>query len=95
MHDTQVLQSSKEGRGYTGPSSDRRARIDDPRKGPGESTRHHRPLQLLDDQACLTEAEAQRGERYWKTGKGKRYLRSRNAGLAPWLGNSRKELERH
>ena len=95
MHDTYVLQSIQDGRGYTGHASDRRARIDDPLKGPGESTRHRLPLQLLDDQACLTEAEAQRGERYWKTGKGKRYLRSRNAGLAPWPGNSRKELERH
>ena len=90
-----MLQSSKEGRWCTGHASDRRARIDDPLKGRGESTRHRRSLQLLDDQACLTEAEAQRGERYWNTGKGKRYLRSRNAGLAPWLGNSRKELERH
>ena len=90
-----MLQSSKEGRWYTGHSSDRRARIDDPRKGPGESTPHRRPLQFLDDQACLTEAEAQRRERYLQTGKGKRYLRSRNAGLATWLGNSPKELERH
>ena len=95
MHYTYVLQSIKEGRWYTGHSSDRRARIDAPLKGPGESTRHRCPLQLLDDQACLTEAEAQRRERYWNTGKGKRYLRSRNAGLAPWPGNSRKELERH
>ena len=62
MYDTYVLQSIKEGRWCTGHASDRRAQIDDPLKGPGESTRHRRPLQLLDDQAWLTEAEAQRRE---------------------------------
>ena len=87
---TYVLQSSKEGRWYTGPSSHRRAQSDDPLQGRVESTRHPRRPPLLYSEACRTEADAQRGERYWNTGKGKQYLRSRNAGLATWLGNSRK-----
>ena len=87
MHYTYVLQSIQDGRWYTGHSSELRARIDDHLKGRLESTRHRRPLQLIDDEACLTGADAKRRERYLKTGKGKRYLRQR---LATWLGNSRK-----
>ena len=87
MHYTYVLQSIKDGRWYTGHSSELRARIDDHLKGRLESTRRCRPLQLIDDEACLTEADAKRRERCLKTGKGKRYLRQR---LATWLGNSRK-----
>ena len=90
MHYTYVLQSIQDGRWYTGHSSDLRARIDDHLKGRLELTRHRRPLQLIDYEACLTEADGKRRERYLKTGKGQRYLRSRHAGLATWLGNSRK-----
>ena len=87
MHSTYVLQSIKDGRCYTGHSSNLRARIKDHLKGRVESTRHRRPLQLIYYEACLTEADAKRRERYLKTGKGKRYLRQR---WATWLGNSRK-----
>ena len=87
MHSTYVLQSIKDGRWYTGHSSNLRARIEDHLKGRVESTRHRRPLQLIYYEACLTEADAKRRERYLKTGKGKRYLRQR---WATWLGNSRK-----
>ncbi len=60
MHYTYVLQSIKDGRWYT---DHLRARIDDPLKGRVESTPHRRPLQLIDYEACLTEADAQRRER--------------------------------
>ena len=48
-----------------------------------------RALPHLKD-ALRPEAAGKRGERYMNMGNGKRYLRSRNAGLATWLSNSRK-----
>ncbi len=63
MHYTYALQSIKDRRWYTGHTRHLRARIDDPLKGRVESTPHRRPLQLIDYEACLTEADAQRRER--------------------------------
>ncbi len=47
------------------------------------STRHRRPLRLIYYEACLSEGDAKRRERYLKTGKGKRDLRQRVAENSP------------
>jgi len=82
MYYTYVLQSTKDGRWYTGVTGNLRARVADHLNGRVESTRHRRPLRLIYYEACLSEADAKRRERYLKTGKGKRYLRQR---LAIWF----------
>lgn len=82
MHYTYVLQSTRDGRWYTGVTADLRARIADHLKGRVDSTRHRRPLRLIYYEACHGEADAKRREQYLKGGKGKRYLRQR---LAMWL----------
>ncbi len=88
MYYTYVLQSTKDGRWYTGVTGNLRARVADHLNGRVESTRHRRPLRLIYYEACRSEADAKRRERYLKTGKGKRYLRQR---LAMWFtGNSPK-----
>ncbi|MFQ5897117.1 MAG: GIY-YIG nuclease family protein [Candidatus Methylomirabilia bacterium] len=83
MHYTYVLQSTEDGRWYTGVTGDLRTRVAEPLSGRVRSTRHRRPLRLLYYyEAGLSEADAKRRERSVKTGKGKRYLRQR---LTLWL----------
>jgi putative endonuclease len=82
MYYTYLLQSDKDGRWYTGSTGDLKTRLADHLRGRVSSTRHRRPLRLIYYEACLSEADAKRRERYLKTGKGKRYLRQR---LATWL----------
>lgn len=90
MYYTYVIESAKDGRWYTGMTSDLRARLADHLKGQVRSTSHGRPLRLVYYEACLSEADARRRERYLKSGKGKRYLKQRlSVRLA---GNSRRSL---
>jgi len=50
-------------------------------------------MSLVYYEACLSQDDAFRRERYLKTGKGKRYLRQR---LAQWISTVRRDkLERH
>jgi len=46
------------------------------------STSHMRTLRLVYYEACLSEADARRRERYLKSGKGKCYLQQR---LSTWI----------
>jgi putative endonuclease len=92
MYYTYVLKSLKDGRWYTGQSSDLRARVEEHNKGRVESTRQRRPMRLIYYEACLAEDDAKRREHYLKSGKGKLYVRKR---LATWLDMSQDQLERH
>ena len=84
-----MLLSERDGRFYTGSSSDLRARFRDHNAGRVHSTAHRRPLKLIYYEACLHSADARRRERFLKTGKGKRYLRESLNLLLPT------KLERH
>lgn len=93
MHYTYVLFSERDGNLYTGATSDLRARLKLHASGRVRSTAHRRPLKLLYYEACLSAEDAYRRERYPKSGRGGRYLRTR---LASTLGEIRgKKLERH
>ncbi|MBI2537115.1 MAG: GIY-YIG nuclease family protein [Gemmatimonadetes bacterium] len=93
MHYTYVLFSERDGRLYTGTTSDLRARLKLHAVGNVQLTRLRRPLTLLYYQACLSADDAYRGERYLKSGRGGRYLRTR---LASSLTKVRgHKLERH
>ena len=74
---TYVLLSQKDGRFYTGSTSDLRKRIEEHNSGRVSSTTYRRPFRLLYYEACLNKNDALRRERYLKTGAGKRYLRNR------------------
>ncbi|MGH9556298.1 MAG: GIY-YIG nuclease family protein [Terriglobales bacterium] len=92
MHYTYVLRSGQDEGFYTGCTSDLRQRYREHANGRVRSS-HRLPLELVYYEACLSRDDALRRERFLKSGKGKRYLRTR---LAGHLGSlSLNKLERH
>jgi len=79
MHYTYVIESGKDGQWYTGVTSDLRTRLRSHLKGQVRSTHYRLPLRLIYYEACLSEPDARRRERYLKSGNGKRYLKQRLA----------------
>ncbi len=93
MHYTYVLRSDYDGRFYTGYTGDLRQRLREHHRGQVRWTASRQPVQLVYYEACLSREDALRRERFLKSGKGKRYLRSR---LVAFLSSlSRNKLERH
>jgi len=72
-----VLRSLKDGRLYTGLTRNLPQRIREHNEGKVFSTNLRRPLALIYYEACLSESDARKREKYLKTGMGKRYLRNR------------------
>jgi len=72
-----VLQSSADGNFYSGFTKDLKLRFDQHCKGLVESTRDRRPLTLIYYEACLSQEDALKRERYFKTYNGKRFLHNR------------------
>ncbi len=72
-----VLKSVKDGRWYTGSTKNLRRRIREHNEGKVFSTKLRRPFVLVYYEACLSENDARRREKYLKTGMGKRYLKNR------------------
>ena len=77
MYYTYVLQCEKDGNFYSGFTKNLKLRFDQHSKGQVESTKDRRPLKLVYYEACLTEGDALRRERYLKTYNGKRFLHKR------------------
>ena len=77
MFYTYVLRSKKDMQFYTGFSKDLKLRLDQHNKGLVESTKDRRPVELIYYEACLTQADAVRREKYFKTYLGKMFLRNR------------------
>jgi len=74
---TYVMESGKDGQWYTGVTSDLKARLRSHLKGQVRSTHYRRPFRFVYYEACLSEADGRRRERYLKSGRGKRYLKQR------------------
>ncbi|MBI4118345.1 MAG: GIY-YIG nuclease family protein [Parcubacteria group bacterium] len=77
MYYTYVLKSSKNGRLYTGHTNDLRKRFKEHNSGQSEYTKMRGPYKLIYYEACCDNGDAQARELYLKSGKGKRYLKSR------------------
>ncbi len=77
MYYTYVLRSKKDGKWYTGFTDDLRKRFIRHNNGEVHSTKHRGPFELLYYEACHDEFDAKARERFLKTGRGKRYLKSR------------------
>ncbi len=93
MRYTYVLLSEADGRFYTGATSDLRKRLRLHAAGGVPSTRSRRRLRLIYYEGCLSADDAYRRERYLKSGRGGRYLRTR---LASSLAKIRaNKLARH
>lgn len=77
MFYTYVLKSEKDNKLYIGYSEDLRKRIIKHNKGLVLATKHRRPLKLVYYEACLVEDKAIKREKYFKTGFGRIFLKSR------------------
>ena len=77
MYYTYVLKSYKDGKMYTGSTKDLKLRFEQHEKGSVKSTKHRRPLELIYYEACLSEEDALRREKYLKTHYGKMFLKNR------------------
>ncbi len=72
-----VLKSLKDGRLYTGATSDLRKRLDEHNRGQEPGTKHMAPFELAYYEACQSKRDAFKREKYLKTTYGKRYLKNR------------------
>jgi len=77
MFYTYVLKSLKDQVLYIGFCSDLKKRFIEHNRGKVEATKARKPFTLVYYEACLSEKKAILREKYFKTGFGRRYLRSR------------------
>lgn len=77
IHYTYVLRSKKNGRWYTGYTSDLRKRLNEHNEQKSSYTKHRGPYELIYYEMCRHQWDARAREKYLKTGMGKRYLKNR------------------
>lgn len=77
MYYTYVLQSHQNKRLYTGYTSDLRKRFKEHNDGKSSYTKNRGPYELIYYEACLNKEDARSRELYLKSGRGKRYLKSK------------------
>ena len=77
MHYIYVLQSEKDMKFYTGYTKDLKLRFEKHCKGQVESTRDRRPLNLIYYEACLSQDDATKWEKYLKSYHGRMFLKNR------------------
>lgn len=75
MHYIYILKSTKDGKYYTGFSSDLKKRLKEHNSGNVQSTRNRRPLELIYYEAYQEKTQALKREKFLKTTKGKLQLR--------------------
>ena len=72
-----ILESEKDGKKYTGFTSNLPSRIEAHNKGQVPSTKHRLPMKLIYFEGCLSKEDATRREKYLKTHYGKMNLGKR------------------
>ncbi len=77
MFYTYVIRSLKDGTLYAGVTNDLRKRFKQHNNGESGYTRTHLPYELIYYEACNNRDDAEQREKYLKTGRGKRYIKSR------------------
>ena len=77
MFYTYVLQSEKDGKFYVGFTKNLELRFEQHNNGLVESTKNRTPLQLIYFEACLSQGDATRREKYLKSFHGKMFLKNR------------------
>lgn len=77
MFYTYVLKSKKDGKMYTGYTDNLRRRFKEHNNGESVYTKEKGPFNLIYYEACIEQKDARSRESYLKSGKGKRYLKSR------------------
>ncbi len=77
MYYTYILQSEKNEQLYSGATDDLRKRFKEHNTGKSTWTKGRGPFILIYYEACINKNDAFQREKYLKTGRGKRFLRSR------------------
>lgn len=77
MFYTYILKSKTNGKLYTGYTIDLRKRFKEHDSGKSEYTKSRGPYELIYYEACLDEKDARSRELYFKSGRGKRFIKSR------------------
>jgi len=77
MFFTYVLRSKKDNKLYVGFTKDLEKRLENHNKGLVDSTKNRMPLEIVYYEACLNKEKAIRREKYFKTGFGRKFLKSR------------------
>ncbi|MEK7188690.1 MAG: GIY-YIG nuclease family protein [Patescibacteria group bacterium] len=77
MYYTYVLRSLKDLKFYIGSTNDLRKRLEKHLKGKVTATKDRRQLKLIYYEACLNKLKSFEREKYFKTGFGRRFLKSR------------------
>jgi putative endonuclease len=72
-----VLKSEIDNNNYVGYTKNLNLRFEEHNKGYVKSTKYRRPLRLIYFEACLTQNDALKREKYLKTHYGKMYLAKR------------------
>lgn len=72
-----ILKSRQNGQMYTGYTVDLRKRFKEHNDGKSTYTKHRGLYELIYYEACLSEEDAKAGEKYLKSGRGKRYIKDR------------------
>lgn len=77
MYYTYVLLSEKDEKFYVGYSENVKLRFEQHKKGLVESSRNRKPLKLIYYEACLSQKDALKREKYFKTHYGRMFLHKR------------------
>ncbi len=77
MFYTYVLRRKKDGKLYSGYTRDLRARFESHQIGLVHSTAYRQPLELIYYEACRTQQDAIKREKYFKTYYGKMFIKKR------------------
>ena len=72
-----ILRSEKDGKLYTGYTTDLSQRLNEHNEGKVNSTRNRRPFILIYYESCMDHKDALHREKYLKTTYGKRYIKNR------------------
>ncbi len=74
---TYVLKSELDGNYYVGYTKDLNVRFEQHQKGKVKSTKHRRPFKLIYYEACMSQQDALKREKYLKTFYGKMFIAKR------------------
>ena len=77
MYYTYILQSKNDNKLYVGYTKNLKLRFEQHCKGLVTSTKERRPLMLIYYEACLTQEDAIKREKYLKTHYGKMFIKKR------------------
>lgn len=73
-----ILKSLKDGKRYIGITSDLNRRLEEHNNGLSKPTKGRRPFKIIHTEIFQNESEAMKQEKFYKSGKGREYLKSQN-----------------